>query len=128
MHQNLNDKSVKYDSSLVNGLFCHVIETGLQSETLRTKMRPLLAMPNVSDEELMEKINIAASEECERENKLRSHARAKSINQVIAQSSETESYMATLRAVQAELASLRSDFNKKRTRAKARRTKRTLPL
>ena len=62
----MNDKTVKYDSGLVNGLFRHVIETGLQSETIRTKIRPLLLKPDVSDDELMAKLNIASSEECER--------------------------------------------------------------
>lgn len=122
----INDKTVKYDSGLVNGLFRHVIEIGLQSETIRTKMRPLLSKPDVSDEELMETLNIASSEECERESKLRSTARAHkaTINEVKTPTpepqqnkgkpSDADAYMTTLKALQAELASLRSDFNKTR--------------
>lgn len=122
----INDKTVKYDSGLVNGLFRHVIEIGLQSETIRTKMRPLLSKPDVSDEELMETLNIASSEECERENKLRSTAREHkaTINEVKnptpepkqnkGKPSDADAYMTTLKALQAELASLRSDFNKTR--------------
>jgi hypothetical protein len=36
------DSTVKYDPSLVQSLFIHVVETGLQQEPIRAKLRPLL--------------------------------------------------------------------------------------
>ena len=53
--------SIKYDHQLVQSLFLHCIETGLQDDVVRVKMHRLLTKPTVSDEEL----NIAASAEAE---------------------------------------------------------------
>ena len=39
---NATDGSIKYESSLVQALYLHVIETGLQDKTVRAKVRPLL--------------------------------------------------------------------------------------
>ena len=64
------DNTVKYDPSLVQSLFIHVVETGLQQESIRAKLRPLLEKPSVNDEELMDKVNLAVSAETERRNKM----------------------------------------------------------
>lgn len=53
--------TVKYESSLVHPLLLHAIETGL---------RPFLQKAEVTDEELMEQINVVVSEESERKGKL----------------------------------------------------------
>ncbi len=45
------DNTVKYDPSLVQSLFIRVVETGLQQESIRAKLRPLLEKPSVNDEE-----------------------------------------------------------------------------
>ena len=55
--------SVKYKSSLVHPLFLHAIETGLQDEAARNKLRPFLQKAEIRDEELMEQINVVVSEE-----------------------------------------------------------------
>ena len=60
--------TVKYEPSLVHPLFLHAIETGLQDEAVRNKLRPFLQ--KVTDEELMEQINVVVSEESERKGKL----------------------------------------------------------
>ena len=44
---------MKYEPSLVHPLFLHAIETGLQDDSIRTKLRPFLQKTNVTDEELM---------------------------------------------------------------------------
>lgn len=62
--------AVKYEPSLVHPLFLHAIETGLQDEAVRNKLRPFLRKTEVTDEELMEQINVVVSEECERRGKL----------------------------------------------------------
>ena len=62
--------TVKYESSLVHPLFLHAVETGLQDESVRNELRPFLQKVDVTDEELMEQINVVVSEESERKGKL----------------------------------------------------------
>ena len=62
--------TVKYEPLLVHPLFLHAIETGLQDEAVRNKLRPFLQKAEVTDEELMEQINVVVSEESERKGKL----------------------------------------------------------
>ena len=61
---------MKYEPSLVHPLFLHAIETGLQDEAVRNKLRPFLQKAEVTDEELMEQINVVVSEESEWKDKL----------------------------------------------------------
>ena len=81
------DDPVRYEPSLVHSLFLHAVETGLQDEAVRTKLRPILQKKGVTDEELMEHINIAESEETERKNKFgaTSQRSAPKVNQVEAE-------------------------------------------
>ena len=67
---NASDSPIKYEPSLVRALFPHVLETGLQDEAVRAKLRPLLEKAAVTDEQLMEKINQIMSAEMERHNKM----------------------------------------------------------
>ena len=62
--------TVKYEPSLVHPLFLHAVETGLQDEAVRNKLRPFLQKAEITDEELMEQINVAVSDKCERRGKL----------------------------------------------------------
>lgn len=62
--------TVKYESSLVHPLFLHAVETGLQDESVRNKLRLFLQKVDVTDEELLEQINVVVSEESERKGKL----------------------------------------------------------
>ena len=64
---NATEGSIKYEPSLVQALFLHVLETGLQDEALRAKLRPLLEVTSVTDEQLMEKVTSA---EVEHQNKM----------------------------------------------------------
>ena len=67
---NATDGSIKYEPSLVQALFVHVLETGLQDEAVRAKLRPLLEVASVTDEQLMEKVNRIMSAEVEHQNKM----------------------------------------------------------
>ena len=51
-------------------MFLHAVESGLQDESVRNKLRPFLQKADVTDEELMEQINVVVSEESERKGKL----------------------------------------------------------
>ena len=39
------DTQLKYDPALVQGMFLHAVDTGLQDEAIRTRLRPLLQNP-----------------------------------------------------------------------------------
>ena len=65
-----SDSPIKYEPSLVQSFFQHVLETGLQDEAVRAKLRPFLEKTTVSDEQLLEKINQIMSAEMERCNKM----------------------------------------------------------
>ena len=64
-----SNSGIKYDTSSVQSLFLHALETGLKDETIRAKLRPLTTNVNVSDEELIEAMFLALSAETERTNK-----------------------------------------------------------
>ena len=48
------DSVFKYDKYQVQSLFVHVVETGIQQESVRAKLQPYLEKPGITDEELME--------------------------------------------------------------------------
>ena len=78
-----DDSVVKYEKSLVQSLFLHVVETGMQQESIRAKLRPFLEKPGVTDEELMERVNVAVSAETERQNKMAGVKKGAQVNQVV---------------------------------------------
>ena len=85
-----NDSPIKYEHTLVQSLFLHVLETGLQDETVRAKLRPLLEKTTLSDEQLLEKINQIMSAETERYNKMSSGSKkGLRVNQVGTSSAPT---------------------------------------
>jgi hypothetical protein len=55
-----DDSVVKYEKSLVQSL----------QESIQAKLHPFLEKPGVTDEELMEGVNVAVSAEMERQNKM----------------------------------------------------------
>lgn len=63
------DSSLKYDPNLVQSMFLHTILTGLQNDSIRGDLRPYLTQPDVSDELLFDKVNLACAHEAERQNK-----------------------------------------------------------
>lgn len=56
---------IKYDESLVQSLFLHSLETGLQQETVRAKLRHFLQQSDITDEQLIEQMNLIVSTETE---------------------------------------------------------------
>ena len=51
-------------------MFLHTLHTGFRSEGVQMEMRPYMQNPEVSDEELLERLNTAASQEEERQRKM----------------------------------------------------------
>ena len=61
---------LKYDKTQCQNLFLHTIETGLLSNTIRSRMRSFLLKPGVTDSELISQLNTTVGEEAERNSKL----------------------------------------------------------
>ena len=78
------DTQLKYDAGLVQGMFLHAVDTGLQDEAILNRLRPLLQTSDVQDEELIQRMNEIVLEESERKSKLWSSTRQKSpkVNEV----------------------------------------------
>lgn len=66
-----SESGLKYDPALVQRMCLHTVLTGLQSDSIRIDMQPLLLDSETSDEVLLEKLNIACANEIERRNKRR---------------------------------------------------------
>ena len=112
------DLGVEYNPKTVQTLLSHSIETGLTSETIRTKMRPFLR-EGVTDEQLIQEITVAASTENERQNKLNAANQGKEAKVASVQPNETAAesktkpqpksgkMWAALEAMQSELATIK---------------------
>ena len=132
------DTQLKYVPALVQGMFLHAVDTGLQDETIRTRLRPLLQNPVVQDEDLIQQRNEIVLEKSERKSKLGSSTRHKNpkVNEVhLSQAGEgavqpattdkkskrpeggsakEDSLRAELQAVRSELATLKESIEKNR--------------
>ena len=53
-----SDSELKYDPTLVHGMFVHSFSLGLQNENIKMEMKPHLEKKTVSDVELFEKLNV----------------------------------------------------------------------
>ena len=122
-----SDSEVTYDASSVQSLFLHALETGLADETICAKIRPLTQNPKVADEDLIEAMSLAISAEAERSCKFSLTSKGKSAKVLTVESSvETNTkkesqkdsqVLAALKAVQAELATMKSEVKSLREEA-----------
>ena len=131
---------IKYDENLVQGLFLHSLQTGLHHEAVRTKLRPFLQQSDITDELLIEQLNLIVSTETERQKKF---GRARKVNNVQAVKSLTPDgeqpveqeqsikekkvpkqgeLVTAIKTVQAELAELRETLANQQVRAKEHET------
>ena len=149
-----NDSPIKYEPSLVQLWFLHVLENGLQDEAVRKKLRHLLEKTTVSDEQLLEKINQIISAETERHNKMSPGGKkGLRVNQVgtfsapsnsaqgqsgqacqrqsvksVKKETKPNSLVTALEAVQSDLASLKQVFDKVHTPAETNMNERYLQV
>ena len=63
------DAAFTYDSTLVQGMFLHSLLTGIANENIKGDLKPLLQDVSTTDEALLEKVNITANNETERQQK-----------------------------------------------------------
>ncbi|CAB4027359.1 Hypothetical predicted protein, partial [Paramuricea clavata] len=122
------EEDVKYSHELVQAVLLRALETGIKSETICAKMRPLFKKHDVTDEELIKGVGDAMSEETERLNKLTlsSRKQAAKVNSCMydkdgqeskasknVQSGEKgkrDTLMMTLEAVKADIANIKSSM------------------
>lgn len=123
---NEGEDTLVYEADHIQKLFLRTVETGLQDENVRVKLRSYLKEPKVSDEELIKQVNTAVSAENERARKLRSQNRNKSAQVaqvgkergVAQQESATEKkenqskdeLLVTLQAIKSEVAQLKNKW------------------
>jgi len=69
---------LKYDAGHIQQLFCRTVETGIQDDSIRTKLCPFLSNPLVEGEELIHQLNVTVSAEEERIKKLKNQSKGKS--------------------------------------------------
>lgn len=63
------DATFRHDAKLVQGMFLHLLLTGVASENIKRDLKPLLQNANTRDEVLLERINVAANNEMEQNQK-----------------------------------------------------------
>ena len=132
------DTHFKHDPALVPGMFLHAVDTGLQDEAIRTRLRPFLQNPDVQDEVLTQQVNEIVLEETERKSKLGSSTRHKDPKVSEVHASQTgegaiqpattdkklecteegntkeDNFMVALQEVRSELATLKESIEKNR--------------
>ena len=66
------ESGLKYDPGLVQNMFLHTVLTGLQSDNIKRDLQPYLEQTDISDELLLERMNMACAYEAERQSKRKS--------------------------------------------------------
>ena len=119
---------LKYDDTQCQSLFLHAIKMGLISHKLRSRMRHLLKTTHIKEEDLIAEMNVAATEEVERNSKLGLGTKAKAkLAQVERKTPKmddppmkrdsTEQLIKERQALNADAATLRQDIIQQRDRA-----------
>ena len=65
------DNRFQYSEMLLQNQFLHSVVTGLRNESVKNEIKPLLSASKLSDEELLESVNKAVSDEKMRQGKLK---------------------------------------------------------
>lgn len=82
-----NDIDFSYDKKLVQGVFLHTLYQGLseKNNNIRHDLKPYLAIPQVSDETILEQITRLTSEEAERAKRFLSSTKGRPVTVSAAQ-------------------------------------------
>ena len=107
---------VKYEPAQCQSMFLHAVETGLISNTLRTRMRTHLQRSGVTDAELINELNIAVTVESERNLKLglgqRGKAKVTQVQSTTEEKSAVQQLVVEIKALKGEMATLREEVKK----------------
>ena len=68
---------LSYNPELVQGMFLRCLETGFQDDNIAAKMKSIIADKEISDEDLIERLNKVVTSETERQAKLNSSGKQK---------------------------------------------------
>jgi hypothetical protein len=106
---------ITYDSSSVQSLFLHALETGLKDETIRAKLRPLVSKTDVSDEELIEAMFLAVSAETERSKKFNVASPGKSMKARVSavqkeDDTEKKEILTAIKQVKTDLSAMQNEM------------------
>ncbi|CAB3991021.1 Hypothetical predicted protein, partial [Paramuricea clavata] len=106
---------ITYDSSSVQSLFLHALETGLKDETIRAKLRPSVSKTDVSDEELIEAMFLAVSAETERSKKFNVASPGKSMKARVSavqkeDDTEKKEILAAIKQVKTDLSAMQNEM------------------
>lgn len=120
---------LKYDKEHIQKLFLRTVETGLQDESIRAKLRPYLKDTSIMDEDLIQQLNAAVSSESERSRKLKSQPKTNvklsgQASQVSAAKEDSEKVMAAIKEIRSEVESLRTEMKDSKTNDDARQRNR----
>ena len=102
------DSELKYDPTLVHGMFVHSFSLGLQNENIKIEMKPYLGKKTMSDEELFEKLNVCVSNEMERSQKFGSQLTPK-MNAIQEGDKQTKKNTEVEQALMKELRELKAE-------------------
>ena len=107
---------VKYEPAQCQSMFLHAVETGLISNTLKTRMRTHLQRPDVTEAELINELNVAVTEESERNLKLglgqKGKAEVTQVRSTTDEKSSVKELVAEIKALKGEMATLREEVKK----------------
>ncbi|CAB4033447.1 Hypothetical predicted protein [Paramuricea clavata] len=106
------EDTLVYENDHIQKLFLRTVETGLQDENVRVRVRGYLRNPTISDEELILQVNNAVSTENERVRKLRNQNRPKlaQVYQVAEKAESQDKILKTLEALKVEVAQVKSQL------------------
>ncbi|CAB3993872.1 Hypothetical predicted protein [Paramuricea clavata] len=110
--QDESEDTLVYENDHIQKLFLRAVETGLQDENVRVRVRGYLRNPTISDEELILQVNNAVSTENERVRKLRNQNRPKpaQVSQVAEKAESQDKILKTLEALKVEVAQVKSQL------------------
>ncbi|XP_038051542.1 uncharacterized protein LOC119724523 [Patiria miniata] len=101
------ESTIKYDPGLVQNMFLHSLNTGLQNDNIRGELKPLLFDPTTSDESLFRQLKIAEGREIVRLAKQKKAKTAVKVQEVSAVEKQQLDLMKQLQQIQADLAALK---------------------
>ena len=109
----MGNSKVKYEPAQYQSMFLHAVETGLFSNTLRTRMRMHLQQPGVTDTELINELNIGVIEESKCNLKLglgqKGKAKVTEVQSNIEETSVVKELVAEIKALKGEMATLKEE-------------------
>ena len=128
------DTRFQYTESLVQNQFLHSVVTGLRNDNIRNEVKPSMVNSVLSDEELLEFLNKAVSDENERQHKMKKTVNkidsipkedtsSKKSNPILDELRELKVQISEITSLKHEIADLKKQINQKGEFGKGNRTR-----